>query len=55
MLFDGFGGMGVWLSMLGLSTLKSFVGLECMGYLVNCFVVSGFAKAFYVWVGAGGK
>ena len=28
-----------------------FVGLEYVDYLVNCFVVSAYAKAFYVWVG----
>ena len=26
-----------------------------MGYLVYCFVVSGYTKALYVWVGASGE
>ena len=32
-----------------------FVGLECVGYLVYCIIVSGYAEAFYVWVGASGE
>ena len=32
-----------------------FIGLECVGYLVCCFVALGYAKASYVWVGAGGE
>ena len=32
-----------------------FVGLECVGYLVHYFVVSGYVKAFYVWAGASGE
>ena len=32
-----------------------FVGLECVGYLVYSFVMSGCVKAFYVWVGACGE
>ena len=32
-----------------------FVGLKCVGYLVYCFVVSGYEKVFHVWVGASGE
>jgi hypothetical protein len=34
---------------------RVFVGLECVGYLVCCFVTLGYAKASYVWVGACGE
>lgn len=32
-----------------------FVGFECVGILVHDFVMSGYAKAFYVWVSACGE
>ena len=58
------GGMCIVLTISGLWCLGAgFVGCRhllgyntlCVGYLVYCFVVSWYTKAFYVWVDASGE